>query len=109
MNAREMSSILTITGSIASFGTQMVVYLHIYVASVVKCLVIVILYVPASQFHSQNQFLRSGNETNAPNNTPIESLIRTLLMTAGVYILVGQSSAQEKKSYIDLVGNELYN
>ena len=72
-NAKEMSSILTITASIASLGTQMAVYLHIYVASVVKCLVIVILYVPDSQFHSQNQFLRSGNETDVP--TPIERLV----------------------------------
>jgi len=50
MNAKEMSSILTITASIASFGTQMTAYLHIYVASVVKCLVIVILYVPNLNF-----------------------------------------------------------
>ena len=55
MNAKEMSSIWTITASIPSFGTQMTAYLHIYVASVVKCqkkayiLVIVIWYVPYSQ------------------------------------------------------------
>ena len=86
----------------------MAVYLHIYVASVVKCLVIVILYVPDSQFHSQNQFLRSGNETDAP--TPIEQLVSNQHTAYdSVYTCGSKFSTGKTKSYIDLIGNELYN
>ena len=35
-NAKEPSSILTITASIASLGTQMTAYLHIYVDQMSK-------------------------------------------------------------------------